>query len=149
MKAFSSLPRPDQKPFRFVFVSGFVVVRDPNATVWFFGEGRKVAVCTLLYLAHVLSLYSSSGLLPCHLHWGDFHAEEDEGTQRDLIRSDLIPVKHDLTHPPPRASQKRTSSPSHIPTPDSNLSSRAQHSYYQNQNQNSGCRTCLWVSYLR
>ncbi|KAH9205111.1 hypothetical protein DL95DRAFT_397944 [Leptodontidium sp. 2 PMI_412] len=43
MKAFYSLPRPDQKPFRFVFVSGFVVVRDPNATVWLFGEGRKVA----------------------------------------------------------------------------------------------------------
>ncbi|PVH79088.1 putative nucleoside-diphosphate-sugar epimerase [Cadophora sp. DSE1049] len=42
-KAFSALPRPQGRPFRFVFVSGFVVVRDQKASVWFFPEARKVA----------------------------------------------------------------------------------------------------------
>ncbi|KAH7364803.1 hypothetical protein BKA65DRAFT_447960 [Rhexocercosporidium sp. MPI-PUGE-AT-0058] len=43
MKALSTLPRRRERPFRFVFVSGFVVVRDQKASVWFFEEGRKVA----------------------------------------------------------------------------------------------------------
>ncbi|KAK0108611.1 hypothetical protein ONS95_003407 [Cadophora gregata] len=43
VKAFSALPRPVGRPFRFVFLSGFVVVRDQNASVWFFPEARKVA----------------------------------------------------------------------------------------------------------
>ncbi|KAH7400370.1 hypothetical protein BKA64DRAFT_723106 [Cadophora sp. MPI-SDFR-AT-0126] len=42
-KAFSALPRPRGKPFRFVLLSGFVVVRDQKASVWLFPEARKVA----------------------------------------------------------------------------------------------------------
>jgi len=42
-KAFAKLPRTEGRPFHFVFLSGFVVVRDQNASVWLFGEARKVA----------------------------------------------------------------------------------------------------------
>ena len=45
-KAFAKLPRTEGRPFHFVFLSGFVVVRDQNASVWLFGEARKVAVCS-------------------------------------------------------------------------------------------------------
>ncbi|KAK0108612.1 hypothetical protein ONS95_003407 [Cadophora gregata] len=55
VKAFSALPRPVGRPFRFVFLSGFVVVRDQNASVWFFPEARKVAVCSPPFFSLLLT----------------------------------------------------------------------------------------------
>lgn len=47
--AFSKLPRSTEKPFRFVFLSGFIVVRDQKKSVWLFPEARKVGVSSPYY----------------------------------------------------------------------------------------------------
>jgi len=41
-QAFSSIPQPAGQTFKFVFVSGLVMVPDQNANTWFFGEARKL-----------------------------------------------------------------------------------------------------------
>ncbi|TVY42472.1 hypothetical protein LOCC1_G005161 [Lachnellula occidentalis] len=42
-RAFSSLPRPHNQPFRFICTSGFITIRDQEQSAWIFGEGRKAA----------------------------------------------------------------------------------------------------------
>jgi hypothetical protein len=44
--AFSQLAKKEGRKFRFVFVSGFLAVKDQNAPFVLFGTSRKVAVCS-------------------------------------------------------------------------------------------------------
>jgi hypothetical protein len=44
-KAFAQLGAENKTPFRFVFASGALAVRDQEKSVWIMGETRKIKAC--------------------------------------------------------------------------------------------------------